>query len=212
MRRALALAVLGVVVGLGLPGGGAASAAHEGRLLLVPKDYPSISAAVAAAQPYDFVLVGPGTYHEAVVVKTPHLTIRGVDRNAVVLDGEKKRTDGVYVNGANAVEVDNMTARNYQRNGFWWEGVTGFAGRFLTAQDSVSYGVYAFDSTVGEFSDDEASGHGDSGFYVGQCFDCKTLITRVHAFNNALGYSGTNAGGVVITDRPDIRRGATWYN
>jgi hypothetical protein len=93
-----------------------------------------------------------------------------------------------------------MTARNYQRNGFWWEGVTGYAGRFLTAQNSVSYGVYAFDSTIGEFTDSEASGHGDSGFYVGQCFDCKALITRVHAFNNSLGYSGTNAGGVVILD------------
>ena len=174
--------------------------ASGGRLLLVPQQYKSISAAVAAAHPDDFILVGPGTYHEAVTVKTPHITIRGVDRNGVVLDGEQKRTDGVYVDGANGVEVDNMTARNYQRNGFWWESVTGYAGRFLTAQNSVSYGVYAFDSTVGEFSDDQASGHGDSGFYVGQCFDCKALITRVHAFNNSLGYSGTNAGGVVITD------------
>jgi hypothetical protein len=176
------------------------SSASGGRLLLVPQQYKSIGAAVGAARQNDFILVGPGTYHEAVVVKTPHLTIRGVDRNAVVLDGEQKRTDGVYVDGANGVEVDNMTARNYQRNGFWWESVTGYAGRFLTAQNSVSYGVYAFDSTIGEFTDSDASGHGDSGFYVGQCFDCKALITRVHAFNNSLGYSGTNAGGVVITE------------
>jgi hypothetical protein len=192
--------IAGAVLLLGVTGVGSSSSASGGRLLLVPQQYPSISAAVAAAKPDDFVLVGPGTYHEAVTVKTPNVTIRGVDRNAVVLDGEQKRTDAVYVDGVNGVEVDNMTARNYQRNGFWWEGVTGYAGRFLTAQNSVSYGVYAFDSTVGEFSDDEASGHGDSGFYVGQCFDCKALITRVHAFNNSLGYSGTNAGGVVITN------------
>ena len=198
MRRLALLGVVSVLAMVAVPA--SPSTGASGHLLLVPQQYKSISAAVAAAHPYDFILVGPGTYHEAVVVKTPHLTIRGVDRNAVVLDGEKKRTDAVYVDGANGVEVDNMTARNYQRNGFWWEGVTGYAGRFLTAQNSVSYGVYAFDSTVGEFSDDEASGHGDSGFYVGQCFDCKALITRVHAFNNSLGYSGTNAGGVVITD------------
>ncbi|HEV3351911.1 MAG TPA: right-handed parallel beta-helix repeat-containing protein [Acidimicrobiales bacterium] len=197
MRR-LVLVLVGIALLLAVPA--VPSGASGGRLLLVPQQYKSIGAAVAVAKPDDFILVGPGTYHEAVTVKTPHITIRGVDRNAVVLDGEKKRTDGVYVDGANGVEVDNMTARNYQRNGFWWEGVTGYAGRFLTAQDSVSYGVYAFDSTVGEFSDDEASGHGDSGFYIGQCFDCKALITRVHAFNNSLGYSGTNAGGVVITD------------
>ncbi len=193
------LAVLGVAVSVSVFGAGRSSAAG-GRLLLVPQQYKSIGDAVAAAKPDDFILVGPGTYHEAITVKTPHVTIRGVDRNAVVLDGEHKRTDGVYVDEANGVEVDNMTARNYQRNGFWWDGVTGYAGRFLTAQNSVSYGVYAFDSTIGEFSDDEASGHGDSGFYVGQCFDCKALITRVHSFNNSLGYSGTNAGGVVITD------------
>ncbi|MBV9284992.1 MAG: plasmid stabilization protein, partial [Acidimicrobiia bacterium] len=85
--------IVGAVVLLGVTSGTGVrpSAASGPRLLLVPQQYKSISAAVAAAHPDDFVLVGPGTYHEAVTVKTPHVTIRGVDRNAVILDGEHKR-------------------------------------------------------------------------------------------------------------------------
>ena len=146
------------------------------------------------------VLVGPGTYHEAVTVTTPHLTIRGVDRNKVILEGDNKLDNAFYVEGANDVEIDNMTARDYTSNGFEWDKVTGFRGLFLTAYDNHSYGVYAFRSTTGEFGYSYASSNGDSGFYIGACFDCKSLIDYVHSENNGLGYSGTNAGGIVIED------------
>ena len=54
----------------------------------VPKDYPDIQSAVDAATPGDLVLVEPGTYVESVFVTTPSITIRGVDRNRVILDGK----------------------------------------------------------------------------------------------------------------------------
>jgi hypothetical protein len=175
-------------------------AASQARLLRVPQDYPSIGAAVKAAHEYDFILVGPGTYHEAVHVTTPHLTIHGVDRNQVILEGDNKADNGIFVDGANYVDVENMTARNYTSNGFEWDKVTGFHGSFLTAYHNTSYGIYAFRSTLGEFSYDYGSDNGDSGFYIGACFDCKSLITNVHSQNNGLGYSGTNAGGILIQD------------
>jgi hypothetical protein len=53
----------------------------------------------------------------------------------------------------------------------------------------------AFDSVYGLFEHSYASGHPDSGFYIGQCYPCHAVIDDVVAEGNALGYSGTNAGG-----------------
>ena len=51
--------------------------------------------AVGAAAPGDLVLVSPGVYNEAVNVTTPELTIRGLDRNEVVLDREFELDNGI---------------------------------------------------------------------------------------------------------------------
>jgi plastocyanin len=162
---------------------------------LVPNEYPTIQEAVDATKPGDLVLVGPGLYHEAVEVTTPYLTIRGTDRNAVILDGEFKEANGIHVIEADGVAVENMTARNYQLNGFYWTTVFGYRGSYLTAYDNGDYGVYAFDSVYGRFDHSYAGGHPDSGFYIGQCFPCHAVISDVVSENNGLGYSGTNAGG-----------------
>jgi Right handed beta helix region len=171
--------------------------AQFARILRVPADYPTIQAAVDAAQPDDLVLVAPGVYHEAVRVKSPGVTIRGEDRNATILDGQSKLPNGFTVTADNVV-VENMTAHHYVGNGFFWSGVQGYRGSYLTAYDNGDYGIYAFGSRMGEFDDSYASGSPDSGFYIGQCFPCDALITRVTSEHNALGYSGTNAGGSLV--------------
>ena len=51
-----------------------------GNTRRVPGEYPTIQAAVDAADPGDLVLVDRGVYREAVDVRTPGLTIRGVAR------------------------------------------------------------------------------------------------------------------------------------
>lgn len=171
----------------------------------VPEDYDTIQAAVDDAEPEDLVLVGPGVYDEAVEVReTPRLTIRGTDRNEVILDGGFEREDAVFVT-ADDVVVENVTARHYSRNGFFWTGVEGYRGSYLTAYNNRLYGVYAFDSVHGRFDNSYASGHTDSGFYVGQCEPCHAIVENVRAENNAIGYSGTNAGGY-LTVRDSVWR------
>ncbi|HYN17631.1 MAG TPA: right-handed parallel beta-helix repeat-containing protein, partial [Actinomycetes bacterium] len=160
----------------------------------VPEDHRTISAAVAAARPGDLVLIGPGVYREEVKVAVPSLIIRGRDRNRVVIDGEFQRPNGISVT-ADEVAVENLTVRNALINGLFWTGVRGYRASYVTAYNNKDYGIYAFDSVDGLFEHSYASGSPDSGFYIGQCHPCDAVIDQVVAEHNALGYSGTNAGG-----------------
>ena len=95
------------------------------------------------------IMIGEGTYNEAVDVETDRLTIRGADRNTTILDGQFKLENGIRVLSAKGVAVENLTARNYTTNGFFWTGVDGYRGSYLTAYRNGDYGIYAFDSVNG---------------------------------------------------------------
>jgi hypothetical protein len=196
-----------IVVGdVPLPGGGGTDVgpgrepvpSGSGVTIRVPEDQATIQGAVNAAEPGDLVLIGPGVYHEAVRVLTPYLTIRGIDRNRVILDGDLMLPNGIHVIEADGVVVENLTARHYRVNGVYWSGVQGYCGSYLTAYANGDYGIYAFNSTWGRIEHSYASGHPDSGFYIGECFPCHAVITDVLAEGNAIGYSGTNAGGDLL--------------
>ena len=135
--------------------------------------YSSIQAAVNAAHPGDWILVAPGDYHEAddahvtsaaqlstgdhggVVVTTPGLHIRGLNRNTVIVDGTKAGStapcsaaaqdqnlgpvvdgkaqgrNGIVVWRADNVSIENLTVCNFQGgagdsgNEVWWNGGDG---------------------------------------------------------------------------------------
>lgn len=172
----------------------------SGRTLRVPEEYPTVTDAVKAAAPGDMISIAPGTYREAVVVKTPNLTIRGRDRNGVIMDGNFTLSNAFEVK-ANNIVLENMTARHYLSNGFYWTGVNGYRGSYLTAYANGDYGIFAYTSVNGQFDHDYAAGQPDSGFYIGGCHPCNALITEVLSEDNGLGYSGTNSGGnLVIRD------------
>ena len=173
--------------------------------LEVPGEYATIQEAVDAAVPGDLVLIAPGVYHETVTVVTDNLTIRGLDRNTVVLDGELSLDNGVRILGANGVAVENMTATNYTRNGFYWTGSDGYRGSYLTAYRNGDYGVYAFDSVNGQFDHIYAAGSPDAGLYIGQCYPCNAVVSNVVSEHNGLGYSGTNAGGELYIVNSEFR-------
>ncbi len=136
-----------------------APAFGKARVLLVGSwqghrgQFTSIQAAVDHARPGDWVLVGPGDYHErgdrearykslaeigaGVMITTPGIHLRGMDRNRVVVDGTKpgapacsrRRSDQDFgppasngkPNGRNGVEswkaarvsIENLTACNF---------------------------------------------------------------------------------------------------
>jgi hypothetical protein len=184
-----------------------------------PTHYATLSAAATAAQDGDTILVWPGVYREGVHIRgRTHLRIRGMDRYGVLLDGDAdgdgsyaaNHEDGIKV-GSKAdpavedIVIENLSGTGYFGQPFFWENVRGFQGRYLTAFANRRYGLYALSSegspaSPGVFEFDYVYGHGDGGFYIGECSPCNAVIRRSWADRNALGYSGTNAGGNLVLE------------
>jgi hypothetical protein len=182
---------------------GSATMRSEGAaaedVIRVPQDQSDVQAAIDVARPGDVILLDRGTYPGEIVVpdEVRDITIRGVDRNAVVFDGEDVRKNAIHVEG-DGVALENMTAHNFQGNGFYWEGVRRFAGRYLTVYNVGLYGIYAIQSRGGLFEHSLVSGAADAAFYIGECSPCDTVLTELTARLSAVGYSGTNASGNVV--------------
>ena len=219
--------------------------------------YQTIQDAVNAAHPGDWILIAPGTYHEAgadvagVLIMIPGIHLRGMDRNLVVVDGTNSNPStcssrpadqnfGINGNGRNGIEVlkvdgvtiDNLTVCNFlgdlfgnNGNQIWWNGGDGsgkigmgaYSGSYLTAsstfyqkgtpisaQQLAQYGVFSSNAKgPGSISYSYASNMSDSGFYIGACADCNTVLNYVHAQNNAQGFSGSNAGGHLVLENSE---------
>jgi hypothetical protein len=73
----------------------------------------------------------------------------------------------------------------------------GYRVSYVTVANNGLYGLYAFAARNGVFEHSYASGHPDSGFYVGQCRPCNAVLRHLYAEGNAIGYYGTNASGDV---------------
>jgi hypothetical protein len=160
----------------------------------------------------------------------PATLLGGEDRNAVILDGGDRLQNGVYVT-VDDVAVENLTVRHFTNNGVLFtsygqdlveqvieEGdggytptrdsvdptdtqVEGYRISYVTAYNNGLYGLYAFAAVNGVIEDTYASGHPDSGYYIGQCKPCNVVLQRVTAERNAIGYEGTNgSGGVYIVN------------
>jgi hypothetical protein len=175
----MVVGVVALLAALALAGAALADSSSTSTVLLVGTyhgkagQYDSIQAAVNAAQPGDWILVAPGDYHEVddahvtsaaqlstgdhggVVVTTPDLHIRGLNRNTVIVDGTKagasvpcssaapdqnfgpvvggkaQGRNGIVVWKANDVSIENLTVCNFQGgagesgNEVWWNGGDG---------------------------------------------------------------------------------------
>ena len=166
--------------------------------IVVPKDAPTIQKAVDRAREGARVLIQPGTYRESVNIKTDDLVIEGVDRFRTILHGDDKKSNGIVVDGASGVTVRNLTVRNYTGNGIYYNNSRNYTVTKVDAIKNRTYGIYAFDSYNGVIKNSFGWGSGDSAFYIGQCLGCGGIIENVKSQYNYLGYSGTNATGVVI--------------
>lgn len=195
---------------LGIVGLSCGTGNSESEVLLVPEKYPTIQAAVDKAKDGDLVLISPGVYREGVKVNKDQIVIRGLDRNEVIIDGGDELINGFEVSG-DSVAIENLTVKSFRQNGIVFSGalremkedygvygsesnaLDGYRVSYVTSFNNGLYGIYAFASKNGLIEHSYASGHPDSGLYVGQCRPCNVVIRASVAENNAIGYYGTNA-------------------
>ena len=183
------------------------AAVGAGATRHVPKDFATVQAAVDGSSPGDLILIDPGIYNEAVVVRVNDITIRGMDRNTVIFDGGDEIENGITV-AADGVAVENLTLRKYAFNGLLFTKaydddvdakqhtvLKGYSTSYVTAHNNGAYGIYAFFAQGGRIDHTYTSGHPDSGIYVGQCKPCDAVVSDNVSELNAIGYSGTNASG-----------------
>jgi Right handed beta helix region len=203
------VAVLTVSLWALAPFGTSASLAAPGSEIEVPEDAPTLQLAIDRAQPGDTILLAAGTYPGGNVVpqEKPDITIRGVDRNEVVLDGADLQENGIVVH-ADGVSILNLSAHNFHENALYWEGADRFRASYVTVWNVGGYGIYVEGGEQGELDHDFVSGAADAAYYVGECKPCSATISEVVATLSAVGYSGTNATGVVIRDSLWDRNGA----
>jgi parallel beta-helix repeat protein len=90
-----------------------------------------------------------------------------------------------------------LFAAPYDRGGAQG-GPVGWRASYVTATGNGLYGLYAFGTGPGQFDHAHASGHPDSGIYVGQCRACGAVVIDNVAERNAVGYENTNASDVVV--------------
>ena len=164
-RLLLATVALLAVAALLAPRSAGARVLRVGSFHGSPGQYKKIQAAVDAAKPGDWILIGAGDYHErgdrvhapgevppaGVLITKPRLHLRGMNRNAVVIDGTKPGSsrcsrkssaqdlgatengarvgrNGIVAYKASGVNIENLTVCNFLAGGgengneIWWNG------------------------------------------------------------------------------------------
>ena len=171
------------------------SADRFGRPDIVVHPGGSIQAAVAGAAPGSVIRIEPGTYREAVTVNTPRLALVGAldPRGAgVVIENPGGADNGITANAsAQGFALVNVTVRGFDENGIKLSSVDGFLLSQVTAVDNGEYGLYPVHSSNGVIERCRASGHDDTGIYVGQSHD--VTIRQSVTFANVNGIEVENS-------------------
>lgn len=136
--------------------------------------------------------------------------------NGVVVD----RVDGVVLqnfstcnflgsnHGGDSIWFDGHGSSGKQEIGSWWGEYLSSTSTYWEGPEKPSdeYGIYASNTTgPGIFAHDYANNMSDSGYYIGACPNCNSVIDDSRAEDSDLGYSGSNSGGHLTIENSVFR-------
>jgi hypothetical protein len=215
----------------------------------IPGDFTTIQAAVDQAQPGDFVLIGPGDYHEtghrvapgangddragaALLITTPGLHVRGMDRNGVIVDGTKPGSpqcssadaaqdfgpngsgrNGVVVFKASGTSVENLSACNFPTGSMGGGDELWFDGGGATGKQALGAFRGAFLSATSSYYKDANSPFANYGLYSSNTTGVG-VFTQVYANNmgDAAYYIGACPNCGVILDNAHAQNSDLGYS
>jgi hypothetical protein len=153
------------------PGGATGSAvgsisqearASAGRTIRVPDDQPTIAAAMAAAAPGDTVRLAPGTYAEALELRSGVRVVGGPS----TLDASGLPSGIVAGPSVSGASVSGLAVRGAAEAGVSISGASGVRLSRLSVSGSGAQGLFAQGATALSLRDSEISANGAQGVYV----------------------------------------------
>ena len=223
LHRAVAAVLFGCICAalLAVAPGASAKVLRVGTFNGIPGRFHTINKALAKANPGDWILIAPGDYKEptttspapnkagaAVLVEQAGIHIRGMDRNAVVLDGTKPgaprcssaasdqnlgpRDKGGHASGRNGVEVfkaagtsvENLTACNFLTGSLGGGNEIWFNFGDGSGKQQVASWRGAFLSATATFYESKDAPFGSYGIFASNSSG-PGLYTQVYANNMA---------------------------
>jgi parallel beta-helix repeat protein len=156
----------------------------------------SIQAAVNAADPGDVILIKPGVYKEDILVEKPNITIRGSQN--VIIQNPGDAEDGIRVTAnGDGFKLYGVTLRDFEENGVIIIRADDYVLSHVTTINCGEYGLFPIASNRGLIEHCVASGHTDSGIYIGQCED--TEMHHNKTYENVIGLEIENCSRVVAS-------------
>ncbi|MBF9254342.1 right-handed parallel beta-helix repeat-containing protein [Pontibacter sp. 172403-2] len=145
----------------------------------------SIQAAVDKAEPGDVIFIKSGTYKEAILVDKPDITIKGSEN--VVIVNPANEEDGIRVTqNGDGFKLYYVTLRDFEENGVFMIRADNYVLSHVTTINCGEYGLFPIASNHGLIEYCIASGHTDTGIYVGQCEDSELYHNTVYGNVNGL--------------------------
>jgi hypothetical protein len=188
----------------------------------------SIQDAINNAQSGATVCVGPGIYHENLLIAKDGITLKGAGPGATVLqppaqpvpvclklffppvDYENNGLNGICVADVDPqgnilrvvdhVRVTGFTIQDFPGVGIVFAGTNRPRADHNVAANNASYGITAFGSTHGQFEYNTTYGSHDAGFYVGDSPEADFRIQYNTAFDDLWGILVRDSASGRVTD------------
>jgi len=160
----------------------------------------SIQAAVDAAAPWQTIFIEGGTYNESIVVNKPGIRLIGLSCFAsekVIIQNPGDAENGITVlDEGDGFVLKNVTVQNFEENGVFLAHVDHFLLSHVVTIDNGEYGLFPVFCKFGVVEFCSATGHTDTGIYVGQSDSVSVRYNE--AFGNVNGLEIENCSNVAV--------------